>query len=102
MKENESLEIRIYSENQGGKFRQIFVEDNGIGFEEQFVDKIFAPFQRLHAKGHYEGTGTGLAICRKIVERQGGSITDRSQPVEGSTFMITLPIQQAAESSAKE
>jgi light-regulated signal transduction histidine kinase (bacteriophytochrome) len=73
---------------------EIRVEDNGIGFEEQYVDKIFKPFQRLHGKDKYEGMGMGLAICRKIVERHGGSISAQSAVGQGSTFIITLPIKQ--------
>ena len=75
---------------------RIFVEDNGIGFDETFMDRIFAPFQRLHGRSAYEGTGMGLAICRKIVERYGGSITAKSKPGEGSTFIIWLPPEQIA------
>lgn len=70
---------------------RIFVEDNGIGFDEKYLDRIFTPFQRLHGRGIYEGTGMGLAICRKIVERHGGTITAQSHPGEGSTFIVTLP-----------
>jgi PAS domain S-box-containing protein len=74
---------------------EIAVEDNGIGFEEQYAERIFAPFQRLHGKsGPYQGTGMGLAICRKIVERHGGSIIARSEPGKGSTFIIRLPAKQ--------
>ncbi len=93
-KENEPLSIRIYTDSQDRRFVKILVEDNGIGFEEQFVGKIFTPFQRLHTKGTYEGTGMGLAICRKIVEQHGGSIAARSVPGKGSTFIIDLPIRQ--------
>ena len=70
---------------------QIQVRDNGIGFEEKQVDKIFAPFQRLNGRQAYEGTGMGLAICRRIVALSGGTITAHSQPGAGATFVITLP-----------
>ena len=73
---------------------QIIVEDNGIGFDEKYLDRIFTPFQRLHGRGEYEGTGIGLAVCRKIVERHGGTLTASSRPREGSVFIITLPVKQ--------
>jgi PAS domain S-box-containing protein len=73
---------------------EILFEDNGIGFAEKYLDRIFAPFQRLHARSEYEGTGMGLAICRKIVERHSGSITARSTPGQGSTFVVSLPLWQ--------
>jgi PAS domain S-box-containing protein len=73
----------------------IYVEDNGMGFDEAFVEKIFQPFQRLHPQRAYGGTGMGLAICRKIVELHGGTITARSTPGEGSTFIVSLPISQS-------
>ncbi|WP_353929269.1 ATP-binding protein [Okeanomitos corallinicola TIOX110] len=71
---------------------QIIVEDNGIGFSEQYLDRIFHIFQRLHSSSEYEGTGIGLAICQKIVERHNGHITARSKPDQGAKFIITLPI----------
>jgi PAS domain S-box-containing protein len=83
--------VRVYGENGSGVTpARIYVEDNGIGFEEKYLDRIFQPFQRLHGRSEYEGTGMGLAICRKIVERHGGSITARSRPGEGSTFIVEL------------
>jgi signal transduction histidine kinase len=73
---------------------QIMVADNGIGFDEKYLDRIFTPFQRLHGREEYEGTGIGLAVCRKIVERHGGSITAQSTPGQGATFIVTLPVTQ--------
>ncbi len=70
------------------------VKDNGIGFEEQYLDRIFKPFQRLHSREEYEGSGMGLAICRRIVERHGGDITAQSVIGQGSTFIVSLPIHQ--------
>jgi len=77
-----------------GRYR-ISVRDNGVGFEEQYAEQIFAPFRRLHGRGEYEGTGLGLAVCRRIVERHGGSISARSLPGKGSTFLIELPAMPA-------
>ncbi|WP_416233467.1 ATP-binding protein [Anabaena sp. UHCC 0451] len=71
---------------------QIIIEDNGIGFAEKYLDRIFHVFQRLHSRSEYEGTGIGLAICRKIIERHHGNITAQSQPGQGAKFIITLPI----------
>jgi PAS domain S-box-containing protein len=70
------------------------IEDNGIGFDEKYLDRIFSPFQRLHGREDYAGTGMGLAICRRIVERHHGTLTARSKPGEGATFIIVLPEQQ--------
>ncbi|BAU63419.1 signal transduction histidine kinase [Stanieria sp. NIES-3757] len=71
--------------------RQIVIEDNGIGFEPEESEKIFAPFHRLHSSSKYKGTGLGLAICRKIIERHQGTIIAQSQPQQGASFMIGLP-----------
>ncbi len=79
---------------------KIFVQDNGIGFDEAHLERIFKPFQRLHGRGKYEGTGMGLAICRKIVERHGGGITARSAPGKGATFIVTLPVRQPGEAGS--
>ncbi|HVB23316.1 MAG TPA: ATP-binding protein [Ktedonobacteraceae bacterium] len=70
------------------------VEDNGIGFDEKYLDRIFIVFQRLHGRGEYEGTGIGLAVVRKIVERHRGTITAHSTVGNGSTFLVTLPVRQ--------
>jgi PAS domain S-box-containing protein len=74
---------------------RLSVSDNGIGFDEVYLDRIFQVFQRLHGRNEFEGTGIGLAICRKIAERHGGSITARSRPGEGATFLVTLPLHAA-------
>lgn len=79
------------------EFYQISIEDNGIGFEEKYLDRIFNVFQRLHSRSKYEGTGIGLAICRKIVENHGGSITAQSQLGKGTTFFVTLPSGEKGE-----
>jgi PAS domain S-box-containing protein len=87
--------IRVYGKCNKKGMCEIFVEDNGIGFEQEFAERIFKPFQRLHGRGEYEGTGMGLAICRKIVERHGGAITVESEEGKGSTFIIRMPAIQA-------
>ena len=81
---------------------EVTVEDNGIGFDEKYLDRIFTVFQRLHGRDTYDGTGIGLATCRKIVERHRGSITARSRPGEGAKFIVTLPIGQAKGESGNE
>lgn len=87
----------VETTGSAAKMCQIVVQDNGIGFDEKYLDKIFTVFQRLHGRNEYEGSGVGLAVCRKIVERHGGNITAKSKEGEGSTFLITLPINQSQE-----
>lgn len=74
-----------------GDMYEFRVSDNGIGFDEKYVDKIFSVFQRLHDRSSYEGTGIGLAVCRKIAERYNGTITATSKKGEGATFIVRLP-----------
>jgi light-regulated signal transduction histidine kinase (bacteriophytochrome) len=69
----------------------IEVQDNGIGFDEKYRERIFEVFQRLHGRGQYDGTGMGLAICKRIVERHGGAISARATPGIGATFLVNLP-----------
>ncbi|VAX28116.1 hypothetical protein MNBD_NITROSPINAE05-931 [hydrothermal vent metagenome] len=73
---------------------EVMVRDNGIGFDEQYAARIFKPFERLHGRSQYEGTGMGLAICRKIVKRHGGTISVKSQPDAGCEFTVALPLKQ--------
>lgn len=78
------------------EFCEIYIKDNGIGFEDKYKEQIFMPLQRLHGRSEYEGLGIGLAICRRIVERHGGTIDVESKSGVGSTFIITLPLTQNA------
>ncbi len=86
----------IYGSNgrKNDKICEISVEDNGIGFDMHNAGRIFLPFERLHSRREYEGTGMGLAICDKIVRRHGGKISVQSIPGEGSKFVINLPVKQ--------
>jgi len=90
-------EIRISSELikiQNIPYAKLMIEDNGIGFEQEYAEKIFNSFSRLNPKDRYEGTGLGLALCKKIVERHHGSIEAKGVSGEGSVFTIYLPIHQ--------
>ena len=73
---------------------ELVFEDNGIGFDEKYLERIFNIFQRLHGRAEYDGTGIGLAVCRKIVQRHHGEITARSREGEGATFIVKLPVRQ--------
>ncbi len=87
--ENEELEEFLLSDEF--QWVKLTVTDNGIGFDQAFADKVFAPFQRLHGRSEYQGTGIGLAVCRRIVERHNGQITATSCQGEGTTFTIIMP-----------
>lgn len=79
------------AEGDSGPVCRLIVQDNGIGFEQKYQERIFQVFQRLHGRTEYEGSGIGLAICRKIAERHGGSIRAESSPGAGAKFVVTLP-----------
>ena len=90
--------VNIYAEepngNPGKKFWRIYIEDNGIGFDQKYAEQIFEMFVRLHGNSEYEGTGIGLALCKQIVEKHQGYISALSKENSGSTFIISLPVQQ--------
>ncbi|TLV04090.1 PAS domain S-box protein [Dyadobacter luticola] len=95
-KENENAEIGITFQYLGDRVPavEIAVADNGIGFDNEYQSRIFTTFARLNSKDSYEGSGLGLALCKKIVERHHGTIRASGQPGEGSVFHITLPLVQ--------
>ena len=98
--------INIYSEKVNAfrdntNFYKITISDNGIGFDTKYAEDIFVVFKRLHSFHEFEGTGVGLSICKKIVEKHNGYITAHSKLGEGSNFVIMIPEQQPRISSSK-
>ncbi len=87
----EDIPVAINPGREAVAYHRIDVTDNGIGFEEKYLDRIFEVFQRLHGKSQYGGTGIGLAICKKVAVNHGGAISASSQPGEGATFSVYLP-----------
>lgn len=87
-----SLTINERDKNLMNKYCRIFVEDNGIGFDQKYAEEIFGMFRRLHHNGEFEGTGIGLALCKKITELHKGFLSARSKVDEGSTFIVSLPL----------
>jgi signal transduction histidine kinase len=95
MPPGQAPEIQVRTERSNGTVR-VWVEDNGIGIDPAHHKRIFAVFERLHQADKYAGTGIGLAIVRKAVERMGGKVGVESAPGEGSRFWIELPSAEAA------
>jgi light-regulated signal transduction histidine kinase (bacteriophytochrome) len=94
--------VRLSADDADQERVRIAIADNGIGLKEKFGERIFEPFRRLHGRGRYEGTGMGLAIVRKIVERHGGEVSVRSEPGAGSTFVALLPRRHETAASEGE
>lgn len=108
-KEAVSPVLSVYSETERGSVlehfdlthHRIVIEDNGIGFDNKYSDEIFVVFKRLHSYHEYEGTGVGLSICKKIIDRHGGKISAESRPNEGARFLVELPVQKLLQKTAE-
>jgi light-regulated signal transduction histidine kinase (bacteriophytochrome) len=103
-------EIRIFAQVDNDKphreagtdtFVRVFVADNGIGFDPKYAEQVFEPFQRLHGPDEYEGSGIGLAICRKIIQRHGGKVGVETAPNQGATFWFSLPLFAGQDGTAE-
>jgi signal transduction histidine kinase len=90
---SENISINLNTKDPVKKYCRIVIQDNGIGFEQKYAEEIFGMFKRLHHAKDYDGTGIGLALCKKIVEQHNGFISARSKIDEGSTFIISLPVE---------
>lgn len=93
--------IQLGNKTISTRFCRIYLQDNGIGFDQQYAEQIFAMFKRLHANTEYEGTGIGLAICKRIVEEHEGFISAKSEIGVGTTFTISLPVEVNSPLSSK-
>jgi signal transduction histidine kinase len=89
-----SPEVSVTAKSSRPGYVSIQIADNGIGFAPEHAERIFEVFERLHGMGSYEGTGIGLAICRRIAERHGGTIEASSSSSAGAVFTVELPLQQ--------
>lgn len=90
-----NIAITSFIKNSGNEMVEIHVKDNGIGFPQEFAERIFNTFTRLNPKDKFEGTGLGLSLCKRIVQRHGGSITAKSEPGKGAEFIVLLPTKQS-------
>jgi light-regulated signal transduction histidine kinase (bacteriophytochrome) len=95
--DEEAPVIKIKYAGLDKDLEEIYIEDNGRGFDEKHLDRIFRPFERLHGHSEYGGTGMGLAICHKIVTHHKGQITAKSRPNQGATFIVRLPSRRSQE-----
>ena len=94
--DNTAIEQKTTGGKMQAKYHRIYIRDNGIGFDQKYAEQIFDMFKRLHVHTEYEGTGIGLALCKQIMEKHNGYISAVSAENEGSTFIISLPVNKEA------